>query len=76
MTTSHAVNVYALKPLYVNFAVNENIDPSLLPNELCHEAPPVVEEDFDLDVQDEQPHCYNCIFYDSILCEVCTRDLS
>lgn len=41
----------------------------------CFEQQPVNEEDFDLDVQDEQPHCHNCIFYDSIICELCTRDL-
>lgn len=36
-----------------------------------YEAPPVHEEDYDLDVPDEPSPCENCIFYDSIMCEIC-----
>lgn len=36
-----------------------------------YEAPPVVEENFDLDTFDEPSPCENCIFYDSIMCEIC-----
>lgn len=36
-----------------------------------YEAPPVFEEDYDLDVPDEPSPCENCIFYDSIMCELC-----
>lgn len=36
-----------------------------------YEAPPVSEEDYDLDVPDEPSPCENCIFYDSIMCEIC-----
>jgi len=39
--------------------------------EACYEAPPVVEENFDPDVPDEPSPCENCIFYDSIMCEIC-----
>ena len=39
--------------------------------DICFEAPPVVEENFDLDTPDEQSSCENCIFYDSIMCEIC-----
>lgn len=37
-----------------------------------YEAPPVNEEDYDLDVPDEPSPCENCIFYGSIMCEICT----
>lgn len=41
------------------------------PWEEPQEAPPVAEENFDQDTPDEDCPCSKCIFFESILCEIC-----
>lgn len=71
MTPFRVVNVYVLKPLYVTFAPKDDMNEDELHYGPLYEAPPVLEEDYDLDVPDEPSPCENCIFYDSIMCEIC-----
>lgn len=68
---SRVVNVYVSKLLYVTFAPKENMNEDELHYGPLYEAPPVFEEDYDLDVLDEPSPCEGCIFYDSIMCEIC-----
>lgn len=71
MTPSRVVNVYVLKPLCVTIAPKDDMNEDELHYGPLYEAPPVFEEDYDLDVLDEPSPCENCIFYDSIMCEIC-----
>lgn len=58
-------------PLGVIIAQSDNMNEEELHYGPLYEAPPVFEENYDLDVIDEPSPCENCIFYDSIMCEIC-----